>query len=364
MRKVNLRLGGRGYPIIVGRGILNSLPEFLPLDGVSKVMLVSDSNVWDLYGESVSASVSKKNIEVHDFSIPPGEGSKSFDRALKLISVLAENSFSRSDAVLALGGGVVGDLAGFAASIYKRGIKLIQIPTSLMAQVDSAIGGKTGVDLPEGKNLVGSFYQPVCVICDTDTLYTLPERELKSGLSEVIKYFLLRPQAFKREIIARAADILRLNHEALEAIVFTCTSIKARIVEADEQDRGIRAILNYGHTLGHALEAATGYSGEYTHGEAVSVGMVFAGLVGERLGISEPGLTERHKKIISAFGLPVKPFNPALSFSLLVGPILQDKKARGSLTMVLLRKEGEPIIRRAIDIETLAVCYEELLRQN
>lgn len=347
--------------MLVGRGLLGSLCEILPLGSFSKVMVVSDSNVRGLFGKIVSEEISKSGAEICEFTVEPGEGSKTVETAIRITEALVKKAFTRSDAVVALGGGVVGDLAGFVASIYKRGINLIQIPTTLMAQVDSAIGGKTGVDLPEGKNLVGSFYQPQSVICDVDVLSALPEREFLSGLAEVIKYFLLRPGAFKEDLRLLTSDMQRRKPEVLQEVVVACASIKARIVEADERDEGIRAILNYGHTLGHALEAATGYSGEYTHGEAVSVGMMFAAVTGENLGLSEPGLHERQSEIIRAFGLPVRPFDPAPDFSVLFEHILQDKKGRGSITMVFLKKEGEPLVRSGIERDMLFRSYDELL---
>ncbi len=361
MKRIILRLKTGRYPVFVGRGLIASLSEILSLEGFSKIMVVSDSSVHELFGEVVTQSISKGKAEICEFIVEPGEGSKTIDKAIQITEALVKKTFTRSDAIIALGGGVVGDLAGFVASIYKRGINLIHIPTTLMAQVDSAIGGKTGVDLPEGKNLVGTFYHPQSVVCDIDVLSTLPERQFLSGLAEVIKYFLLRPGAFNGDLLSLASRILKREAEILERVVFCCASIKARIVEADERDEGIRAILNYGHTLGHALEAATGYSGIYTHGEAISIGMMFAALTGVSLCLSEPELPERQSRIISSFGLPVKPLDPIPDFQVLLKHILQDKKSKGTVTMVFLKKEGEPVVRGDIECETLSQSFDDLL---
>jgi 3-dehydroquinate synthase len=230
-----------------------------------------------------------------------------------------------------------------------------------MAQVDSSIGGKTGVNLEQGKNLVGTFHQPVAVICDIEALWSLPQREYSSGLAEVAKYSFLMPDVFAPPVES-SGDLLRdPRHPGVATVVMTCAWIKAQVVSADERDRGPRVVLNYGHTLGHALEAVTEYKGTYTHGEAVSVGMVFAAQVAEALGVSSPGLAERHRQVLVKLGLPTRPADPAPGFDSLAGHLAQDKKNQGDLTMVLLEEEGSPVVRGGIDREVLESCYGRLL---
>jgi 3-dehydroquinate synthase len=230
-----------------------------------------------------------------------------------------------------------------------------------MAQVDSAIGGKTGVDLEAGKNLVGTFHQPVAVIADIETLETLPAREFTSGLAEIAKYEFLRPGAWSEAVEETTKRLLERDPTVLERVVSGCAQVKADFVMADECDTGERAALNYGHTLGHALEAATGYSGAYTHGEAVSIGMVFAAIVGEETGVCAKGLSERHRNFILALGLPTKPVDPQPGFEELLRAIGHDKKSAGDITMVLLQQEGRPVLKRSLDENTLGRCYELLL---
>lgn len=365
VEKVRVELEERSYDVLVGASLLGRvdrlLTDLLLSRGWKRAALITDKNVGPLYSGTVAGSLSRADLEVTVASIEAGEKSKSGRTAMALVDFMARSLLARSDLVVALGGGVVGDLAGFAASVYKRGIDVLQVPTTLMAQVDSSIGGKTGVNLEHGKNLVGTFHQPVAVICDVEVLATLAPREYASGLAEVAKYSFLMPDVFSPSLESRGELIRDSSHQGIAQVVMTCAWTKAQVVAADERDKGPRVVLNYGHTLGHALEAATEYEGSYTHGEAVSVGMVFAARVAEELGVASGGLTERHRRVLGKLGLSTRPVDPAPNFETLAGHMAQDKKSKGDLTMVLLEEEGSPVVRGDIDRDLLASCYACLL---
>ncbi|MDD5447916.1 MAG: 3-dehydroquinate synthase [Actinomycetota bacterium] len=356
--ELRVNLGERSYPIFVGSSLLRELSDLVAergFRGWKKAVVVTDLNVGALYLETLLSELEKMGIQAFPFQIPPGEKSKSLQMAYELLKFLANSSLSRRDLVVALGGGVVGDLAGFASCVFKRGTDFLVLPTSLVAQVDSSIGGKTGVNLPEGKNLVGAFYQPVAVVSDVDVLETLPQREYLSSLAEVAKYSFLKPNSWKTSLAELSRELLERQKEALLSVVATSAGIKAHIVSEDEWDiKGKRAILNYGHTLGHALEAATEY-GTYLHGEAVSVGMLYAACISEELMLSE-GLSARHQRLLSSLSLPLKPL-VAPPFDRLFTHMLQDKKAAGEISMVLLESEGKPLIKSGIERELLEECY-------
>ncbi len=365
-RRVTVELGDRTYGVMVGAGLLEHVDEVLAdlreAAGWNHALLISDDNVGLLYSEMAEAGLRRLGVEVSEVLVEPGERSKSPETALRLVDSMATSLLERSDLVVALGGGVVGDLAGFAASVYKRGVDLVQLPTTLMAQVDSAIGGKTAVNLEVGKNLAGTFHQPVAVVCDVELLSTLTEREYRSGLAEVAKYTFLEPDRFPRPFEGTADRLASRGTEALLDVVPACAGIKAGTVSADEFDRGVRTHLNYGHTLGHALEAVTEYEGTYTHGEAVAVGMLFAALVAEELEVAAGGLAARHRAALERFGLPVAPLDPAPGFEVLWDHILQDKKSSGGTKMVLLEAEGRPLVRGQLHPRTLAECYARLVK--
>ncbi len=364
--RIPVELGERAYEVLVGAGLLGRMDELLAVLHEShawrRAALVTDTNVGPLYSDSLASGLERLGVDVAAVSIEAGEKSKSVASALQVVDFLADSLVTRSDLVVALGGGVVGDLAGFAASIYKRGIDLLQVPTTLMAQVDSSIGGKTGVNLDSGKNLVGTFHQPVAVLCDFEVLATLPARGYASGLAEIAKYSFIRPGAFTSTAQDFTDGLLARVPAVLASVVKTCAAIKAGVVSVDERDTGPRAVLNYGHTLGHALEASTEYEGSYTHGEAVSVGMVFAALVAEALALAEEGLAERHRSALESIGLPVAPTKPAPAFETLAGHIAQDKKSTGGITMVLLQREGEPVVRGGLEPGILAGCYKSMVK--
>lgn len=360
---LDVRAAGGSYPVVVGAGLLDALDGELATAVRGRrwrrAFVVTDDNVGPLYLDPVSSALGRMGLLLDGTSIRPGESSKNAAAMLELVDALAVAGLTRSDLVVALGGGVVGDLAGFAAAVFKRGVDLLQLPTTMMAQVDSSIGGKTGVNLPAGKNLMGSFHQPVAVLSDVETLRTLDEREYRSGLAEAAKYSFLSPADFRGGLDEVAVGPGRVEAATLIEAVRACASVKARVVSADEREHGVRVILNYGHTLGHALEAAGGYSGGRTHGEAVAVGMMFAALVSDSLGVSS-GLARRHAAALRALRLPTGLERPAPAFDRLRDFILQDKKSAGDVRMVLLEEEGSPVARDAVPLETMAECYDRL----
>lgn len=360
VEEARVELGDSSYSVFIGESLLERACEIVG-GGFRRAALITDTNVSGLYAGGLESGLRRSGTEVTSALLEPGEGSKDSSKALELLDWMLSRDLSRHDLVVALGGGVVGDLAGFVASVYKRGVPLLQVPTTLLAQVDSAIGGKTAINLPGGKNMVGTFHQPIAVMSDVGTLKTLPPREYASGLAEVAKYSFLWPREWEGGLEREAGPLLSVKQEALVAVVSTCARLKAAVVSADELDTGQRAVLNYGHTLGHALEAVTGYSGAYTHGEAIAVGMVFAALVSEESGLSTRGLADRHRAVLGALGLPVAPRRPAPDFDHLLDFMLRDKKSTGDLTFVLMESEGVPALRRGLEGDLLRGCYELML---
>lgn len=359
-REISVELGPRSYNINVGCGLLDRAARYLPDGGWRKAYVITDSVVGPLYLGRLAGVLAGEGLDVDSFEVAAGERSKSAQAALEVLGRITDARLSRRDLVIALGGGVVGDLAGFVASVYKRGVPIAQVPTTLMSQVDSAIGGKTGVDLPQGKNLMGTFHQPVAVISDIETLATLEPREFRSGLAEIAKYRFLFPETATWTQSEATPGLLARDTGVLQEVVAGCSRAKASVVVADEFDKGQRAVLNYGHTLGHALEAATGYGDVYTHGEAVSVGMVFAAMVSEQLGVGDGSLVERHREALDALGLPVRPFEEAPAFEEVMRVLCHDKKSTGDVTMVLMESEGRPILMTDIDTRALGLCYRRL----
>jgi 3-dehydroquinate synthase len=285
--------------------------------------------------------------------LPAGEQTKSYEQVQSVVEQLLAQKIERADLVIALGGGVIGDLAGFAASILRRGVDFIQIPTSLLAQVDSSVGGKTGINSPHGKNLIGAFHQPLLVLCDTDVLATLPPRQFRAGYAEVVKYGLIRDKAFFEWLGTNRAAIFNLETEALtEAIRFSC-AMKARVVAEDEKEHGVRALLNLGHTFGHAFESLTGYGERLLHGEAISIGMVLAFAFSEKLGYCASGRALIVKEHFVATGLPTKiadiPDHLEFSLEAIVEKMSQDKKVeRGTLVFILANEIGDAFVSRDV----------------
>lgn len=303
-RDVLVDLGERSYTIDIGLSLLANAGSTCSGLGLSgKCLIVSDSDVGERYGENLHTALSAAGIDARFVAVPSGENSKSHEQLLGLYHAALEHGLDRSSFVVALGGGVVGDLAGYLAATYLRGIRYIQIPTTIVSMVDSAVGGKTGINMPEGKNLIGAFWQPHAVIADLETLATLPDREYRSGLAEVVKYGVIADAELFDRLEIQAADVLARDPGLLEELVARSCEIKADVVRDDEREGGLRAILNYGHTVGHAIEKVASY-GTFLHGEAIAVGMVFAAEVSaRRVGLPAESV-KRIRSLLAAFGLP------------------------------------------------------------
>jgi 3-dehydroquinate synthase len=351
-----LRVGleGRSYDVIIGHGLLSEAPERLrPFLKRNVVALVMDETVSGLHGDALVRALTGAGVEVHRIVVPAGEETKSFEGLADLSDRLLRVELERGDLIVAFGGGVVGDLAGFAAAIYKRGVDFVQIPTTLLAQVDSSVGGKTAIDTPRGKNLVGAFHQPRLVLADLDLLATLPDRELICGYAEVIKYGLLGDAEFFNWLEAYGPQVLAREPAALLAAVRRSIEMKAQIVAEDEREAGPRALLNLGHTFGHALEAETGFGDGLKHGEAVGLGCAMAFRFSAELGCCPGQDAHRVERALAAAGLPTAlsqlsghPFKA----DALVAHMAQDKKAEGGkLTFILARDIGEAFVAKDVD---------------
>jgi 3-dehydroquinate synthase len=304
MEKIRVELGERSYNIFIGGGLLKQTGKTLEaFEFSSKIALISNPTVYGFYGKEVSAALRAAGHDLTEVLIPDGEEYKSLVYTEKIYEALLKAKLDRKSALIALGGGVIGDITGFAASTYMRGIDFIQVPTTLLAQVDSSVGGKTGVNHPLGKNMIGAFWQPRLVWIDTATLNTLPRREFLSGLGEVIKYGVIWDENFFSYLEANKAKILKLDPAALTYIIRRSCEIKAEVVSKDERESGLRAILNYGHTIGHAIETITGYK-KYLHGEAVAIGMHMEARLSEQLGLINKGAVGRIKTLIDSYDLP------------------------------------------------------------
>ena len=337
---LHVRLGERSYPIIVGSGVLQSAPAQLCALQPSQLVLITHPHLAQWYGEPLKASLERQGVPTCLLTVPPGERTKRWEVAGRLLRQMAQRALDRRCIVVALGGGVVGDLAGFVSACYLRGVRTVQVPTTLLAQVDSSVGGKTGVNLPEGKNLVGAFHQPSLVLIDTDTLKTLPHRHFRAGLAEVLKYGIIADEALWQLVKDEPVHLRQGHSPRLADIIYRCCEIKANIVSEDETEQGVRAILNFGHTVAHALESVVGY-GRLLHGEAVSIGMVSAALLGESLGITPVGTAEEIADALRALGLPVA-LPHGVEFESLLSVMPRDKKARdGQVRFVLIERIGQ-----------------------
>ena len=302
MRRVQVRTPGGRYPVLIGPGIVDRAPSVLRRKP-SRWILVTDSRVGRRHGRRVGEALAETGVPVTKISLPAGEATKSVVQLERIWRTAVKAGTDRRACFVALGGGVIGDLTGFAAASTLRGVDVLQIPTTLLAMVDASVGGKTGINLPEGKNLVGAFHQPRGVVMDLELLDTLPEREYRAGWAEIIKTAAIRDAKLFRTIERRRDALLARDRTALAEVVARCVRIKAAVVEEDEREGGLRMILNFGHTLAHGIEAAQGYS-EWLHGEAVAAGMVFAARLGETLGVTASGIAERLESVIEAYGLP------------------------------------------------------------
>jgi 3-dehydroquinate synthase len=352
MIDVPVTLGTRSYHILVGAGALSQVgTELARLKVGRKVALVTDPAILALHGAGVTQGLASAGFDVTTVLLPEGERAKTLDVAASTWERFLEAGLDRSSTVVALGGGAVGDLAGFAAATFMRGVNLVQLPTTLLAQVDASSGGKTAIDHPRAKNLIGSFYQPRLVLADTAALLTLPERELRSGLAEVIKHGIVLDAAYFDEVERDAAALVKREPATLERIVAGSCRLKASVVERDEQETELRHVLNYGHTIGHAIEAVTGYR-RFAHGEAVSLGIAAEAGIAERLGLAKPGVRARQVRLLEAVGLPVRGAGAAPS--LVVEALSRDKKARdGRVPFVLAPEIGA--FRLVFDVPTATI---------
>ena len=372
--------GGR-CPIWVGWGLLDELGERLASQGLKgPVYIVTDDHVLPLYGRRAQLALERSHIEAHCFTIPAGEPSKSLEMAQSIYHWLVERRAERGHAVIAVGGGVVGDLAGFVAATFLRGMPLVQVPTSMAAMVDASIGGKVAVNLAQGKNLVGAFYQPEMVLADLSALSTLGRRELAEGWAEAIKHGLILdaelfdvfeehaeklstgigPEAWGQGGLENNGGEDRDKRDVITAVIRRSVSIKARVVSEDERETlGRRILLNYGHTIGHALEAATGYS-QYLHGEAVAVGMMGAVRMSRRMGMTDDEVVQRQERLLERFGLPTSApdVDPGRVFTAMA---LDKKTEAGSIKWVLLEGVGRAVVRRDVPIELVKEAVEGLV---
>jgi 3-dehydroquinate synthase len=343
MKQIDIDLRDNSYSIYIENNILDNLGKYLKVNfSNSKLAIITDSNLNRFYGEKINQSLTKEGFNVDIFEVKPGEDSKSIEILLPLYEFLSNAKINRGDLILTLGGGVVGDLGGFVASTYLRGVPYIQLPTSLLAQVDSSIGGKVAVNLPWGKNLVGSFYHPKAVFIDPALLKTLDIRFLHDGLGEVIKYGFIKDINIINNLVSFENDIQLLNN--IEEIIYMCCNIKKTIVEADEKDFGERMILNFGHTIGHAIEKYYDYK-KYTHGEAVGIGMVYITRRSEELGITEKGTAILIEELLKKYNLPYE-LNDVDLFDFLKTIELDKKNTGKEINLILLKKKGEGFIKK------------------
>ena len=362
---VAVSLGERSYDIAIGRGLLASLgARIAKLRPRSKAVIVTDENVAHLHLAAAEAALAHAGVATHRVVVPPGEASKSYRVFEQVCEAVIASRMERDDLVIALGGGVIGDLTGFVASVVRRGIDYVQVPTSLLADVDSSVGGKTAIDSAHGKNLIGAFYQPILVLADTALLDTLPEREFRAGYAEVAKYGLLGDAPFFAWLENNWREVFG-GGPAREHAIAVCCRAKADIVARDERETGDRALLNLGHTFGHAFEAACGFSGRLLHGEAVAIGMALAFAFSAKQGLVSATEAERATRHLAAVGLPTRPQDipgPLPSIDRLMELIAQDKKVkRGMLTFILVRGVGAAFVETGVDQQDVRAFLSEKL---
>ncbi|WP_313950318.1 3-dehydroquinate synthase [Accumulibacter sp.] len=362
METLTVALGARSYPILVGRGVLDRGELLLPFLRQLKVAIVTNATVGPLYLDRFAEPLRRAGVSVSEIVLPDGEQFKNWPTLNSIFDALLAGRCERSTTLVALGGGVVGDITGFAAACFQRGMPLIQVPTTLLAQVDSSVGGKTAINHPLGKNMIGAFHQPQVVLADTETLSTLPDRELRAGVAEIIKYGLIRDLPFFEWLEANIERLLSRDPAALsEAICRSCRN-KAEVVAADEHERGERALLNLGHTFGHAIETGIGY-GEWLHGEAVAAGTMMAAELSSQLGWLDSRALGRVERLFHRAGLPVS--GPNLAIERYLELMQNDKKVQdGNLRFVLLKRIGQSVVtdvaspaqvRKAIELRSAHV---------
>ncbi len=358
-QRVAIDLGDRSYQIHIGAGLIDATSTWSDLPSTSSALIVSNSVVAPLYAKRLQQALKLRHMQIHTVVLPDGEAHKNWQTLNLVFDALLGNGCDRKTVIYALGGGVVGDMSGFAAASYMRGVSFVQVPTTLLAQVDSSVGGKTGINHPLGKNMVGAFYQPLRVVCDLDTLKTLPARELGAGLAEVIKYGPIADTAFLVWIEQNLDALLQRQPAALAHAIRRSCEIKAWVVGQDEREAGLRAILNFGHTFGHAIEAGMGY-GEWLHGEGVGCGMVMAATLSCRLGLVDAAFVQRLTSLIRRAGLPV--LGPRLGADRYLELMRLDKKSEaGEIKFVLIDGPGKAVVRGAPDAlvrEVINACCD------
>ena len=335
MKKLTVHVGDT-YEIFIEKGLLKDCGKYVRVvSKAKKIAIITETNVAPLYLDTVKNCIENEGFEVVNYIFPAGESSKTTETIVNIVEFLAENGLTREDMVVALGGGVCGDMAGFAAAIYLRGIKFVQIPTTLLSQVDSSVGGKTGVDLPQGKNLCGAFHQPALVLIDPDVLETLSPHFFSDGMGEVIKYGCIKSKVlFERIETENVKDLI-------EDLIYDCVNIKRGVVERDEKEAGERALLNFGHTAGHAIEKLHNFT-DISHGEAIGVGMVMISEAGERIGLTERGTTDRIRKVLEKYNMKTEVEN---SVTDIIGAMYHDKKRTGSgIKFIMLHSLGDSFI--------------------
>jgi 3-dehydroquinate synthase len=356
-QQVRIALGERSYDILIGPGLFARPASWEGLPPAAAALVVSNTTVAPLYAARLRDALAGRYRQVHEVVLPDGEQYKDWQTLNRIFDTLLAQGCDRRTVLFALGGGVVGDMAGFAAASYMRGVPFVQVPTTLLAQVDSSVGGKTAINHPLGKNMIGAFHQPARVVCDLDTLATLPKRELSAGLAEVIKYGPIADMAFLDWIEANVDALLKREPAALAHAVRRSCEIKADVVGQDEREANLRAILNFGHTFGHAIEAGLGF-GRWLHGEAVGCGMVMALRLSQRLGLVDEAFVQRLRRLIERAGLPT--VGPALGAERYLELMRVDKKAEaGEIRFVVIERPGQAAVRGAPDAlvrEVIAEC--------
>jgi len=352
--EIKVAAPSRTYSVWVGRGLLERAGELIPIPERAEVAaVVTDADAHALHGDRLASGLFDSGLRTQTFTLAPGEPSKTLDSIESLTRGFVEAGMHRSDLVLSLGGGVVTDVGGFAAAVYNRGVAVAHCPTTLLGQVDAAIGGKTGVNLPEGKNLVGAFHQPVAVLADVTALATLPEEELRSGLAEVAKHGFIAGQGINDELIVERDAIFARDLEVLTRVVARAAEVKVRVIERDETETGERATLNYGHTLGHALEALGGYK-RWRHGEAVAIGMTFAAALAAELGM--PNFIGEHRRVLEALGLPTRGAGD-IALKAVLEVMRGDKKYDAGIRFVVLEGPGRAKVVSDVPAEAIDRAY-------
>ncbi|MDZ4255815.1 MAG: 3-dehydroquinate synthase [Sulfuritalea sp.] len=364
MRRLNVALAARSYPILIGGGLLSRADEILAHLRTPRIALVSNTTVAPLYLDVLARGLEKVGVGITPIILPDGEAHKTWESLNLIYDALLAARCDRSTTVVALGGGVIGDLAGFAAATYQRGVPFIQVPTTLLSQVDSSVGGKTGINHPRGKNMVGAFWQPKLVLADTDTLRTLPDRELSAGMAEVIKYGLIRDLPFLEWLETHMEGLMARDGELLAHAIERSCANKAEVVAADEFETakdGGRALLNLGHTFGHAIETGMGY-GEWLHGEAVAAGTLMAAELSQRLGWLSPADVERIRALLLRAGLPLTA--PDLGAARYLELMSHDKKViAGSLRLILLKSLGDAVTTADVPQEEIVAAIAACCRE-